>query len=333
VPPAPPAPDPKPLYRPEVGAYLANQRMAAGLLVHSLHDRLGEPQWTEQQTFEDNDNAKRKSGWVRLVGRDASSQSRDGNFDVDSTTWLLHGGAEVAQWSVLRGDDRLHLGGMLSYGWGSSDASAQGNEFRAQGKVQGFTVGAYGTWFQNDVDRLGWYVDLWGQYGWFDNTINGQALPSLKYNSTMLALSAETGYAWLPSRSRDWVVEPQAQVIWLHGQQDGVTEPNGTRVGDASGSGWIGRLGVRTHRTWIHDDGDRTQAYLTLNWWHDNVNDQIAFNGLQMRDLYPQDRYEVKLGVDLQRGKGWTGWANVGYEWGRQSYQAVTGRIGVKYTW
>jgi len=321
-----------PLYRPEVGAYLANQRAAAGLLVHSLHDRLGEPQWTEQQTF-DNDDPTRKSGWVRLVGRDASAQTRDGNFDVSSTTWLVHGGAEFAQWSVLRGDDRLHVGGMLSYGWGSSDGSALGNAFRAEGTVQGAALGAYATWFQNDRERLGWYADFWGQYGWFDNRVDGEALPSVKYDSSVLALSAETGYAWLPTRSRDWVIEPQAQLIRVQGHQDGVVEPNGTQVDGATGSGWISRLGVRTHRTWIHDNGDRSQLYLTLNWWHDDVSNALAFNGLQMRDLYPNDRYEIKLGADFQRGKGWTGWGNLGWEWGAQSYHALTGRIGVKYTW
>ena len=61
--------------------------------------------------------------------------------------------------------------------------------------------------------------------------------------------------------------------------------------------------------------------------------DQMAFNGLQMRELYPQDRYEIKLGADLQRGNGWTGWGNVGWEFGSQSYRALTGRVGVKYTW
>ena len=338
-PPKPPAPTPDPtpsvvppLYRPEVGAYLANPRVAVGFLVHSLHDRLGEPQWTEQQTFED-DDPKRRSAWVRLVGRNSDSQTRDGNFDVSSKTCLLHAGGDVAQWSVFRGDDRLHLGGMVSYGSGSSDAWALGNIFHASSKTDGVTIGAYGTWFQNNETRLGWYTDLWGQYGWFNNHVDGDALPSVGYDSRFLALSAETGYAWLPGKTRDWVIEPQAQIIWVDGRQDGIIESNGTQIGGADGNGWISRLGVRTHRTWISDSGNRTQLYLTLNWWHDAASSQMAFNTVQMRDLYPKDRYEIKLGADLQRGKGWTAWGNVGWEWGNQSYRAFTGRVGVKRTW
>ncbi|MFC4523162.1 autotransporter outer membrane beta-barrel domain-containing protein [Cupriavidus pinatubonensis] len=331
VPPTPPAP-PDPLYRPEIGAYLANQRLAASFLVHSLHDRLGEPQWIEQQTFE-NDDTRRGSGWVRLVGKDIGSRSADGNFDVKSTVWLLHAGGDVARWSVFRGDDRLHLGGMLGYSWGSSTGRAAGNPASADSDVQGVNVGIYGTWFQNDETRLGWYTDLWGQYGWYSNHVNGDTLPTVGYNSRVLALSAETGYAWYVRKDRDWIIEPQGQVIYVHGSEGGVTEPNGTRVDGASGSGLITRLGVRMHRTWIRESGERIQPYLTLNWWHDSVDNVIAFNQVSLRDLYPRNRYEAKLGINVQGRKGWTGWSNAGWQWGTQAYHAFIGRVGVKYTW
>ncbi|WP_316157930.1 autotransporter outer membrane beta-barrel domain-containing protein [Cupriavidus sp. BIC8F] len=331
VPPTPPVP-PDPLYRPEVGAYLANQRLAAGFLVHSLHDRLGEPQWTEQQTFE-NDDRKRGAGWIRLVGKDIGSRTSDGNFDVKSTVWLLHGGGDVAQWSMFRGDDRLHLGGMLGYSWGSSTGRASGNPASADSDVQGVNVGVYGTWFQNDETRLGWYTDLWGQYGWYSNHVNGDTLPTVGYDSRVLALSAEAGYAWPPRKDLDWVIEPQGQVIYVHGSEGGITEPNGTRVDGERGGGVITRLGVRMHRTWIRQSGERIQPYLTLNWWHDSVDNVIAFNQVSLRDLYPRNRYEVKLGINVQGRKGWTGWSNAGWQWGTQAYHAFIGRVGVKYTW
>ena len=334
-PPVPPGPNPNvvvPLFRPEVGAYLANQRLAAGFLVHSLHDRLGEPQWTEQQTF-DNDDARRGAGWVRLVGKDVGSRTSNGTFDVNSTAWMLQLGGDVAQWSIFRGDDRLHLGGMLGYSWGSSTGRATGNPFKADSDVQGVNVGVYGTWFQNDQSRLGWYTDLWAQFGWFTNHVNGEFLPSARYHSRVLALSAEGGYAWLPRFTRDWVIEPQAQVIYVRGYQDAFTEPTGTQVGGADSDGVITRLGVRMHRTWIDGKGYRYQPYLTLNWWHDSVDNRVALNGVGMSDLYPSNRYEVKLGFDLQGRRGWTGWSNVGWQWGSQSYHAFIGRVGVKYAW
>lgn len=333
APPVPPNPNPiKPLYRPEVAAYLANQRLAAGFLVHSLHDRLGEPQYTEQQRF-DNDDQKRGAGWIRLVGKDVGSRSRDGNFDVNSNVWQLQGGGDVANWSIFRGDDRLHVGGMLGYSWASSTGRAVGNPATADSDVQGVNIGLYGTWFQNDQSRLGWYTDLWAQYGWYSNHVNGETLPSVNYDSRELALSAEAGYAWHARHDLDWVIEPQAQLIYVRGHQDGVTEPNGTRVDGGEGSGWISRLGVRLHRTWIHESGNRTQPYLTLNWWHDSVDNVLAFNQVSLRDLYPQNRYELKVGINVERGKGWTGWGNAGWQFGSQSYHAFVGRLGIKYAW
>lgn len=338
VPPSPPEP-PKPLYRPEIGAYLSNQRQAAGMFVHSLHDRLGEPQWVETQQF-DEPSDKRRSGWLRVVGKDGGTTSRDGNFDVDTRSWLIQGGGDVASWQVFKDKDRtppdrLHLGLMLGYGSATSDASALGNPHSAKGTAEGWSVGVYGTWYQNDADpqKLGWYADLWGTYGWYKNKVQGDLLPEVKYDANALTLSGETGYAMRVRQDSNWIVEPQAQLIYIHYSEDDITEPNGTAVSGSDGSGWISRLGVRLHRTWVHEDGRRTQPYLTLNWWHDNVDNDMRFNALQLGSLYPSNRYEVKLGVNAQLDKGWTGWANLGYQWGSQSYSNVMARIGAKYTW
>jgi autotransporter family porin len=175
VPPAPPPsppplPDPEvdpprpippldvPLYRPEVGAYLANQRMANSLFVHSLIDRLGEPQGLDAP------NRARRSAWLRLEARRGGSTSRDGNFDADIDSTLIQGGGEIARWSVGGERGRLNLGGMLGYGRARSDAAAAGNTARARGETEGWNVGGYGTWYQNDQSKLGWYADVWAAY-------------------------------------------------------------------------------------------------------------------------------------------------------------------------
>jgi len=341
APPAPPAPapEPKPLYRPEVGAYLSNQRQAAGMFVHSLHDRLGEPQWVETQSFSEPSD-KRRSGWLRVVGKDGKSSSADGNFDVDTRSWLIQGGGDIANWSVLKDKDkppadRLHLGLMLGYGSATSDASALGNPNGAKGTAEGWSAGAYGTWYQNDADpqKLGWYVDLWGTYGWYKNKVQGDFLPEVRYDANALTLSGETGYAMRIREDSDWIVEPQAQLVYIHYSEDDIVEPNGTRISGSQGSGWISRLGVRMHRTWVREDGRRMQPYLTLNWWHDSVDNDMRFNQLQLSDLYPSNRYEVKVGVNAQLDKGWTGWANLGYQWGSQDYSNVMARLGARYSW
>lgn len=330
TPPTPPAP-PTPLYRPEIAAYLANQHLVGEMFVHSLHDRLGEPQYVEGQGFNP-DQDKPRSGWLRVVGNWQGSKSANGIFKASTNSFLLHGGAELAKWKVFGdGADRGHLGLMGSYGYSNTNATAQGNPFTAKGTVEGWSVGAYGTWYQNDEKKLGAYVDTWLQYGWFTNHVDGQYLPSVHYNAQGWAGSGEVGYT-MPLRN-DWVIEPQGQLIYVGYNESDITEPNGTNVSGANSHGWITRLGARFHRTFLRADNRKVQPYLTLNWWYTSVSSSISFNDLPLGSMYPSNRYEVKLGVNADLGKRWTAWSNVSGAWGAQSFYQYALRVGVKYAW
>ncbi|ANY16167.1 hypothetical protein AW878_18980 [Bordetella pseudohinzii] len=328
-PPTPPNP-PEPLYRPEVAAYLANQRLASEMFVHSLHDRLGEPQYIEGQQF-DNEDDKRRALWLRMTGRWQKSRSGNGEYRVDSDTVLLQGGGDIAQWQLASETDRLHLGAMAGYGDARSSARADGNPYKAHGRVEGYTVGLYGTWYQNDAERLGAYVDTWFQYGWFRNRVEGDALDTVKYDAQGWAISGEAGYALRVKG--DWILEPQAQLIYTEYDPDSVTEANGTKVGGGRSDGTIWRLGLRGHRTFDMENGRKIQPFLTLNWWHNDTDGQYRFNQVTQGGLYPRDTYEVKLGLHADFTKGWTGWTNVSGSWGAHHYQQYAARIGMKYTW
>lgn len=328
-PPEPPAP-PKPLYRPEVAAYLANQRLAAQMFVHSMHDRLGEPQYIETQQFAADDD-KRRALWLRMTGKWNRTHSKNGEFDVSSDMFLLQGGGDLAQWKLGSETDRLHLGAMAGFGNSRSTARADGNPYKARGSVEGYSVGLYGTWFENNETKLGTYVDTWFQYGWFKNKVEGDSLPDVKYDARGWAVSGEVGYAF--KLRNDWVLEPQAQLIYVRYDQDSVAESNGTSVGRADSNGTIGRLGVRAHRTYEMKNGRKIQPFVTLNWWHTDTDSSVSFNQLPVGSLYPRDRYELKLGVHADFTKGWTGWTNVAASWGAQDYRQYAARIGVKYTW
>lgn len=332
TPPVPPGPtpDPEPLYRPEVAAYLANQRLVGQMFVQSMHDRLGEPQFIETQQFTD-DDSKRRALWLRAVGKWEGSHSRDGNFDVSTDLFLLQGGGDLAQWKLFSETDRLHLGAMLGYGTADSTARADGNPYKAKGRVNGYSAGVYGTWFQNDETKLGAYVDTWFQYGWFNNRVQGSDLPRVDYDSQAWAVSAEAGYAF--KLRENWMLEPQAQVIYVDSNTDSITEQNGTRVDRADANGTITRLGVRTFTTLDLGNNRKAQPFATVNWWHSSVDSSIAFNQLPVGELYPKDRYELKVGVHADFTKGWTGWVNASGSWGAQDYHQYVGRIGVKYTW
>jgi outer membrane autotransporter protein len=84
-------------------------------------------------------------------------------------------------------------------------------------------------------------------------------------NDQPLTLSGETGYAMRAGQS-DWVLEPQAQLLYIRYWQDDVTEPNGTRITGQDGSGWVSRAGLfgsatrLSHRVSLHAWQDITAA-------------------------------------------------------------------------
>lgn len=59
----------------------------------------------------------------------------------------------------------------------------------------------------------------------------------------------------------------------------------------------------------------------------------MAFDQIAVSGLYPRERYEVKMGVNAQLGKGWAGWMNVGHQWGQQDFRSVIYRVGAKFSW
>ncbi len=319
-----------PLYRPEVGAYLANQWFANQMFVHSMHDRLGEPQFIESTDY-GGDAARRGAIWLRMTGSWEGSKSSNRVFDVSSDMFQIQAGGDVAQWRLFSDADRLHVGGMMTYANSRTRASAEGNPARAHGKSDGYGLGLYGTWFQNNESKLGAYVDTWLQYGWFNNKVDGDDLGRSTYDSHGWAVSAEAGYAF--ALAANWVLEPQAQVIYVNVNSDDVTDQAGTRITGGDSSGAITRLGVRTHRTFDLGNGRQLQPFATLNWWHTGTDRAMRFDGVSVGDLYPRDRYELKLGLHANFTKGWTGWVNVGGSWGSQDYHQYAARAGVKYTW
>ncbi len=340
LPPPPPAPPPvvpdapsqeiEPLYRPEVGTYLANQRQAVAMFVHSLHDRLGENGWPDRG--DDESETTHASAWLRIVGRDGRSRSRDGAFDIDTDATLVQVGTDAGRWQTGSGQGTFHLGAMLGRGTADNDATAAGNPARSRGKTEGWSLGAYGTWYANGPGETGPYLDGWVTHGRYRNTVQGDGLPEVRYDARTWTLSAEAGYALQVGQGSDWFLEPQLQLVRLDYDEDDTVEVNGTRVSGTDGAGWVSRLGVRTHRTWLSGE-HRFQPYLTLNWWHDRVPDRLAFNGVQLGDLYPGDRYELKFGVNAWLGRDWSAWANVGYQQGGQHYAETILRIGARYRW
>ncbi|QBH98158.1 autotransporter outer membrane beta-barrel domain-containing protein [Limnobaculum zhutongyuii] len=187
-----PDPDPEeekpvtPVYRPEAGSYLANMAAANTMFITRLHDRLGETQYTDALTGE----KKVTSMWMRHVGGHNRFHDGSGQLKTTSNRYVMQIGGDLAQWST-DGLDRWHVGLMAGYARNSNHTTSNVMKYSSKGEVDGYSVGLYGTWYANEADKTGTYVDTWMLYNWFDNEVNGEQLKKESYKSRGITASIE----------------------------------------------------------------------------------------------------------------------------------------------
>lgn len=322
--PDPVGPTPAPLYRPEAAAYLANQAAAVGMFQHSMHDRMGEP------NFAPDDRAV--AAWVRVARNQMDGLAGFDQLDVSTDTSLLQVGGELGVWS---GDSRFHFGLMGGTGRADSHAGSSLTDYRSKGKATGYNLGIYATWFAHADEPAGLYVDGWLQYGRYDQEVAGDYLEPEKYDARTLSASAEAGYAFaLGGGGRTaFFIEPQAQLIYTDYRMGTHQEANGTLVDDDGHRGLTSRLGMRFYGHAAQAAYKLVQPFATLNWWHDSDYNRMTFNGDAMELSLPRDRYELKLGIQAQLGGGWTGWGQMGALTGDDDYRDINGQFGLNYRW
>lgn len=317
---------------PESGVYAHNLSIASNMFMHTLHDRMGEPQFT--------DSSKRDGWapgvWMRVVGSTAEGKGGNGQLDIDTDTTVVQLGGDLVRWSS-NGSDRWHIGLMGGYGRSDIDATntlkrrtSGGLSNTASGKVEGYNVGAYATWFANQNKPSGPYVDTWVQYGWFDNKVQGNRQKEESYDSDGWTASVEAGYAFVAGQSstRQWMIEPQVQVAYSSYQADDHRTAGGTRVTDGKAEGVITRLGARFYS---RGENNAMQPFVEANWWYDGAQGTQRFDGEVLDDDTPDNRYELKAGLQGEIAKGWQLWGHVGGQWGKDSYSRYEGMLGVKH--
>ncbi|MBJ9257909.1 autotransporter outer membrane beta-barrel domain-containing protein [Citrobacter amalonaticus] len=321
-------------YRPETGSYLANTLAANTLFATRLHDRLGETQYTDALTGEQ----KVTSLWMRHVGGHNRFKDSSGQISIQSNRYVMQLGGDIAQWST-DGLDRWHLGLMAGYANSKSRSHSSLTGYTSRGEISGYSAGLYGTWYANDADKAGAYVDGWMLYNWFDNTVSGQGLASEKYDSDGITASVETGYTWKLaefSERNALYIQPKAQVTWMDVQADTHVEKNGTRVVDKTDGNLQTRLGVKAYLQGHNamDDGkDRTfQPFVEANWIHNTQNYSVQMDDINNDVKGSRNIGELKAGVEGQLTKNVTLWGNVAQQIGDNGYKDTQGMLGLKYS-
>ncbi|HGW8231314.1 autotransporter outer membrane beta-barrel domain-containing protein, partial [Escherichia coli] len=323
------------LLRPEGGSYAANLAAANNLFATRLHDRLGETQYTDVLTGE----KKVTSMWLRNEGGHTRSRDSSGQLSTQANRYVAQLGGDLTQWSS-DGSDRYHLGIMGGYGYSKSNTLSNLSGYHSRGVVEGYSAGLYGTWYQNDTDKTGLYVDSWAQYSWFKNTVNGEGLSGEKYDSEGVTASIESGYTFLLGQNaagtQTYFIQPKAQVTWMGVKADTHTESDGTVVsGDGDGNVQT-RLGVKAYingHSKLDEGRDRTfQPFVEVNWVHNTQDFGSQLNGVLVKQDGAANIGEMKVGVEGQLSKRFGLWGNVVQQVGDKGYSDTSAMLGGKYS-
>ena len=319
--------------RPEAGSYIANHAAGNTLFTTRLHDRLGETQYTDVLTGEE----KVTSMWLRQIGGRNNFKDSSGQLKTSTNRYVMQLGGDIAQWST-DGLDRWHLGLMAGYANAKSHTHSNKSRHDSRSSIDGYSVGAYGTWYNNDADKTGLYVDTWLLYNWFKNSVNGDDLPSESYDSNGFTGSVESGYTFKvrESERRKVFIQPKAQLTWMGVKADRHIERNGTRVDSTGNNNLQTRLGVRAYmqgNATQDDNKDRTfEPFAEVNWIHNTQRFGVEMNNVKLSQNGARNIGEVKVGIEGQFSQRTSGWINIAQQIGDAGYNDTSGMLGIKYS-
>lgn len=320
---------------PQIGAYMANQ-YALGMFNLTLHDRLGEPQYADSLK---QPGAKASSLWARVQANDERFNLVDDQLRISGQNQILQIGGDLIRWSG-DGAERGRMGLMAAYGHRDMDSVSQRTGARANASInEAYSVGAYGTLYQDAQNPLGSYVDVWGLYNWYKNEVGMTGYQTARYDSHGYNLSVEAGHTFVLSESADkarqWQLQPQAQLIYGHLQSNGSVNESGLTLGSHGFDSLESRLGARLTYVPQSHQTRQIQPFVELNWYHQfKDNNTLTFNdAFTFNSESTANRLETKVGVEVRLDNNWNGWANASYMAGSAGYRQVRGMLGVKYQW
>ncbi len=270
--------------------------------------------------------------WMYVKGEYNDGNFADSNLKYKIRSAVVQLGSDVLSKNLSTGT--LHSGFMLGAGYSDTTADARHNKRSADGRVNGYNLGVYATWQEDEKLRLGSYVDSWASYSWYNSQVNGDDMPGEKYDSQGYAASLELGHAWLvPSeKARTMKFEPQGQVIYSNLDQDYHVEYNGTRVGTPDNDAVLGRVGLKA--SYVDQKAvEAWQPYGAVNWLIGNGMSDLSFNNETLDSNVPSNRFQLETGVSGKMNDATTISFRVSSEWGDNSYNAYSGHMLVNYRW
>ncbi|QRY79358.1 autotransporter outer membrane beta-barrel domain-containing protein [Pseudomonas sp. PDNC002] len=328
-----------PNYRPQVTLYTAIAPLALlynRSLLDTLHERVGEE--THMRGRQDLPDADGPSAvWSRVLTMDGKRDSRRGVYGTSPSYDYEFLGLQVGTDLIRRQRDDGHrdvAGTYLAFGRAEATPHVNGHGV-GQDNLDGYSVGGYWTHF----GPTDWYLDGILQATYYDISAEPDNLAKLDVSGWGWAASLEGGYPFqLPEQ---WVVEPQAQVVYQRVGLDDTHDAAATVKFDEVDS-LASRLGVRVAKTWDESAAPEPHKYTAwgrLSAWHESQGEpETKFSSADGYVPFQGDLgggwWEAKLGLTGEVRRNVFVYASVGYERAFDDERhAVDGKLGVRVQW
>jgi autotransporter family porin len=315
-------------YNPAMGGYLANMKAASNLFAHTIHDRAiaGKTNLLSNTSFF-------QDLWLRTRIAHSHHHSVNNSFNNRDNTYMTQLGSDIALWQVAEGN--LHMGIVGGYGHYKNTTTSKQTGTQASSQMNGYNLGLYGSWFENDNGQLGTYMDAWSQYSWFRNRITGKGNISdaKKYNSSVWSNSIELGYGFSITKNQSYqiILTPQAQFTYnIYNMKNLYDDKSNLSVTNDKGNGLVSRLGARLYGLGA-ETNQFIQPYLSVDWINSTAQNQLNFSGQHLKDDSTSNVIETKLGLVGNVNDKFSTSAQIGSQWGKDNYNQLQAQLNFNY--
>ncbi|WP_246169915.1 autotransporter outer membrane beta-barrel domain-containing protein [Yersinia canariae] len=322
-------------HTPQAGSYIANQIAAQQMFItDDLHYRQRETHYIDPVTGE----KKVSSMWLNTSGAKNRFNSGNNQLQTRSHRYAIQLGGTLSQWSS-DGSDLGILGITSGLGKSTNHSHSTSPRHKAQGSVDGYNLGLYHIWYADNQTRLGPYIDLLTQYGWFNNQVKtSQIASNSSYRSHVFTSALETGYKIQLVENTDTrlFIQPKAKVSWQRMSGVQYKESAGTQVMMAESSAVATKLGIRTA---LELDIDTLSSNKTLqispsfeaNWIHNSNNKGIWFGTTNITPQGNSNIADFKLGIEANIDSNLRLWTHLGHQLGGNNYSDMQATLGANY--
>ncbi|MGE4801590.1 autotransporter outer membrane beta-barrel domain-containing protein [Yersinia hibernica] len=333
------APAPKPAiiisHNPQAGNYLANQAAAQQMfMADDLHHRQREIRYIDPITGEQ----KVSSMWLNTSAAKSRFNSGNSQLQTKSHRYAIQLGGTLSQWSSGAGDLGT-LGITTGLGKSTNRSHSSATQHQAQGSVDGYNLGLYHIWYADNQTRLGPYIDLLTQYGWFNNQVKAHhVISGANYKSYVFTGALETGYKVQLVETADsrLLIQPKAKVSWQRMSGMQYKEATGTQIMIEESQAVATKLGIRTA---LELDIATLSSTKTLqlspsfeaNWIHNSDNKGIWFGTTNIKPQGNSNIADLKLGIEANIDSHLRLWTHLGHQLGGSRYSDTQATLGANY--